>query len=428
MGGTLVIDRPEVLADEPVTFSVTGCEPGEIVTVTASWVAGDEEATSEARFEAPATGVVEPARLPSRGGSYTGVDPYGLWSLAELKEFRSATKDLEPWTVTVTSTGTAWESSGSLVRAKLARSVRRIDVASGPLRGIAFVPEGTGPFPGVLLVTGSGGGVASVQCSAALLASRGFATFALAYFNYPDLPSELVDIPLEYFRAGMDWLSANVPVSGRIAVMGESRGGELALLLGSTFPERIAAVVAMVPSGVVWAGLTRGPSEEPRPAWTWRGRPVPAMPESSAAEAGPPPRRGDAVVYTPSFLASLADASPQAREAAEIPVEKAGGPILLTSGEDDALWPSTTLAEIAVQRARSRGAQFPVRHLSFPDAGHVFTRPAGFPIGVSAVHPVMGENIAYGGSAAGNARASVSAWHEITGFLRASLPAPGSAR
>jgi hypothetical protein len=34
---------------------------------------------------------------------------------------------------------------------------------------------------------------------AALLASRGFATFALAYFDVEGLPSGLYEIPLKYF-------------------------------------------------------------------------------------------------------------------------------------------------------------------------------------------------------------------------------------
>jgi dienelactone hydrolase len=424
VGGTLVIDEPEILADEPVTFRLTGCTPGEIVAVSASWVVGDEEVRSEARFEAPETGVIEPGRLASLGGTYTGVEPYGLWSLIEIKDARAATRTLDPWTVSVTAAGQTWESSGSLVRRKLPASVRMTDLASGPLRGAAFTPAGSGPFPAVLLVSGSGGGITSVQTSAALLASRGFATLALAYFNYPDLPSELVNIPLEYFRDGLDWLTANVPTTGRVAVMGESRGGELALLLGSSYPDKIAAVVAMVPSGVVWGGLRRERSTVPAAAWTREGSPVPALPGSSASRADPPPERAGAVVLTPSFEASLAAAQPEAFAAAQIPVERCGGPVLMLSGEDDALWPSTALAEIAVQRGRMHGAGFPIRHLRYPDAGHAFVRPAGFPVPASAVHPVTGEHIAYGGSPAGNAHASASSWREITEFLRASLPVP----
>jgi dienelactone hydrolase len=419
----LVIESPEVLTDEPARFAVTGCTAGELVTVTASWLVDGDEVRAEAHFEAPDDGIVDPRRLASIGGTYTGVEPHGLWWSVDIKDARAATGTLEPWTVSITAAGQDWESQGSLTRRKLAGSVRRVDVSSAALRGVAFVPAGPGPFPAVLLVSGSGGGITSVQCSAALLASRGFATLALAYFNYPGLPSELVNIPLEYFLAGLRWLTASVPTTGRVAVMGESRGGELSLLLGSSFPDEVAAVVATVPSGMVWGGLGRDRSAPPAAAWTRDGRPVPAL-RSTAADREDPPYRGDAVSFTPSFEAALASAPAAERQAAEIPVERCSGPVLLLSGEDDALWPSVALAEIAVQRGRAHGARFPIRHLRYPDAGHTFTRPPGFPAPVSAVHPVTGEHIAYGGSPVGNAHASAGSWDEIIAFLRASLPVP----
>ncbi len=423
MTGKLVVGQAEVLADEPVRFFVTGCTPGEVVTITAGWTVGGTQARSEAQFVAPADGVVDPARLPSVAGSYTGVEPYGLWWAAGPGAAASATESLDAWKVSVMAAGNGWESSGSLLRQKVGRSVRRIDVADGPLRGIAFVPEGPGPFPTVLMFSGSGGGITTVQCTAALLAGHGFAAFALAYFNYPELPSELVDIPLEYFRAAIDWLTSNVPVAGgRVAVMGASRGGELALLLGSSYPSEVAAVVAMVPSGLVWAGLTKERAQGSF-AWTRDGKPVQPLPSISGDHEDPPYRDG-ALVLTPSFEARIAEASPAALAAAEIPVEETGGPVLLLSAEDDALWPSVALAEIAVRRGREHGAAHPIRHVRYPDAGHVFTRPAGFPISTRAVHPITGELIAYGGSETGNAHASTSSWQEILTFLRSSLPAP----
>jgi dienelactone hydrolase len=146
------------------------------------------------------------------------------------------------------------------------------------------------------------------------------------------------------------------------------------------------------------------------------------------AGPGQPPApsyRDGAIVLTPSFEARLAAASADEMAAAEIPVERCDGPVLLLSAEDDALWPSVALAEVAARRARGHGGAHHVRHLRYPDAGHVFTRPAGFPIPASAEHPITGEVIAYGGSPAGNAHASAASWAEILAFLGASLPPPG---
>ncbi len=414
------MDQAEALADEPVRFAIAGCAPGELVTVTASWADGDWQASSTAQFIAPGNGVIEPAEQASVGGDYTGVEPYGLWWAAGPAAAAAAVDSLAPWPVSVTAAGSGWETSGSLVRLKVGPGVRRIDVAEDGLRGIAFVPHGPGPFPSVLLFSGSGGGIGTVQCSAALLASHGFAAFALAYFNYPGLPAELVDIPLEYFQAAIGWLKLNAPAAGgRVAVMGASRGGELALLLGSSYPDEVAAVVAMVPSGVVWAGFGRDGGGGV--AWTLDGKPVQPLPSISGE--GPEPTYQDgAIVLTPSFEARLAAASPADLATAEIPVERCAGPVLMVSGEDDALWPSVALADIAVRRGREHGAVHPIRHIHYPGAGHAFTRPAGFPVQVSAVHPVSGELIAFGGSVPGNAHASTASWQEILAFLLASLP------
>jgi dienelactone hydrolase len=218
----------------------------------------------------------------------------------------------------------------------------------------------------------------------------------------------------------MDWLIANAPAAGgRVAVMGASRGGELALLLGSSYPERVAAVVAKVPSGVVWGGLTKDDDTD-CDAWTREGRPIhPLTGEGIPLEALP--RRDGAIALTPSFEAVLAAAPQDQLTAAEIPVERCGGPVLMLSAEDDAMWPSVAMSEIAAARAERHGIRHSVRHLRYPDAGHTCTVPAGFPVPLAAVHPVTGGRYAYGGTTVGNAHASASSWHETIEFLRTSL-------
>src|SRR5947199_123091 len=82
-------------------------------------------------------------------------------------------------------------------------------------------------------------------------------SMALAYFNYEGLPQDLIEIPLEYFETAIGWLQRRPDLDGdRIAVSGTSRGGELVLLLGATFPA-VKAVIAYVPSGIVHGGIGR---------------------------------------------------------------------------------------------------------------------------------------------------------------------------
>lgn len=60
-----------------------------------------------------------------------------------------------------------------------------------------YVLEGRGPFPGVIDMFGTAGG--NIEFRAALLASRGYATLALAYMLYEDLPLKITEVNFEYF-------------------------------------------------------------------------------------------------------------------------------------------------------------------------------------------------------------------------------------
>ena len=170
------------------------------------------------------------------------------------------------------------------------------------------------PGPG-----GLRGGLAAPGSRPPLLASRGYAALALAYFNYEHLPLYLHAIPLEYFETALHWLQRRPEVrADRMAVLGYSRGGELALLLGSTFPA-LTAVVGYVPSGVVHGsiGVVGGP------AWTYRGEPVPYLFPPDAARHEEVVRQ-EPVALAPWYLGNLEDGEAVAR--ATIPVERINGP------------------------------------------------------------------------------------------------------
>jgi dienelactone hydrolase len=423
MSGTVVVERSVVLVDDPVALSVRGCEPGEVITLSATWTIGDETVRTVGQFTASSDGVVDPARDESIGGTYVGVEPYGLWWSLDRQDPFEESDVLAPWDVVIRATGRGWESVASLTRVKVDATVRQVPVHAGRLRGVAFFPDRPGPLPSVVVFSGSGGGLGGlggVQSTAALLASRGFAALALAYFRYEDLPADLVEIPLEYFAEGIEWLKSQVTVLGdRVAVVGASRGGELALLLGSVFPDDIAAVVAKVPSGVIWGGIGTEPTPN-APAWTFEGRAVAPL-AGEGTERDDLPLRDGAAMLTPSFEARLASASPADLADATIPIERFGGPILLLSAEDDAMWPSVALSEIVVERGAAQKVEESIRHLHYGDAGHTFTAPAGFPIARAAIHPLSGQYYAYGGTLTGNAHASVDSWNEILDFLQTSL-------
>lgn len=300
-------------------------------------------------------------------------------------------------------------------RLYVADGVERIPVREDGLVGTLFVPPGAGPHPVVITLSGSGGGLS--EGGAALYASHGYAGFALAYFNYADLPQDLIEIPLEYFETAIGWLQRQPRLDGdRIAVAGTSRGGELVLLLGATFPA-LKAVIAYVPSGIVHGGISRSGVRGGSPAWTFRGEAIPYLqprPEKLSAEPPPPPK-GAPIPLTPRFLRGLEDA--EAAALAEIPVERINGPVLLISGKDDAMWPSTRMAEIARRRLEAHHFRHPYRHLAYEGAGHMIGTPYLPTTVLASRHPLTGEMFAYGGTPQAYAAAREDSWRQILKLL-----------
>jgi dienelactone hydrolase len=234
-----------------------------------------------------------------------------------------------------------------------------------------------------------------------------------------DLPKYLSAIPLEYFDKALQWLNRQEVVQdGMLGVMGASRGGELVLLLGATFPS-IRAVVAGVPSGIVHGGF---PTEGS--AWTYEGKPVPYAPFDMTPCMAPPANEKKPLAFTPVFLHGLlygAFTKPESVAAAVIPVEKTNGPILFISGKDDQMWPASILSEISVARLKKHKHPFSFEHLCYDGAGHWIGIPNMPATETSIKHPVDGGVYELGGSPKDNAAASADSWKKIIQFFKTSL-------
>jgi hypothetical protein len=157
-----------------------------------------------------------------------------------------------------------------------------------------------------------------------------YPVLTLAYFGEPGLPQQLLDIPLEYFRKAITLLRAQPHVDpGHVLVYGLSRGGELALLLGATFPSEVNGVIAGSPSSAI-NGST---SSRDGAAWTLHGTPLtPGQP---------------------------------------IPVDRIPGPIVQACGGMDYVWPSCTYVAQVNARLIAHHFRYPVTTLRFPEGGHL---------------------------------------------------------
>jgi dienelactone hydrolase len=289
--------------------------------------------------------------------------------------------------------------------------------------GRLFIPPGRGPHPVVIVLSGSGGGFDLDK--AAVLSRHGFATLALAYFGVAPLPTWLHRIPLEYFEAALTWLSAHPEIdSARVGILGVSRGAELALLLGSTFPQ-IRAIVAYAPSSVAWAASGRDKSTgELIPCWTWRGKPVPFAPLPLRGfmwrSAFPVVALKRPVMFRDLFRSGLRNR--EAVERAAIPVENIRGPILLVSGGDDHLWPAAEMTEAIIARLKRNGSAHAPEHLHFAHAGHMLRYPH-LPVTArdSRNKHLRGARFSFGGTPVADAEAQTQAWHRAIAFLHANL-------
>ncbi|HEV8651697.1 MAG TPA: acyl-CoA thioester hydrolase/BAAT C-terminal domain-containing protein [Actinomycetes bacterium] len=349
---SMSVSPQTALLDQPVTVSVRGLPAGARATVAATATdAGGTTWSASAQFQATSAGVVS-LDQPSLGGSYAGVNPMGLFELMAPPPDSTPTVFLSPdagYDVTLQATVGGRVAAGATARRQGPAAVgvveKELRPARGEIYGNLYLPKNTAARrPAVLVFGGSDGGL-SISFAAALLAAHGYPSLALAYFNEPGLPQGLDNIRLEYFTNALGVLRAQPGVDPRhVLVMGASRGGEAALLLGAYFPRLVNGVIAGVPSSVVNPSIP----DTTQPAWTLHGRPLPAVSPSDFWRPTPPGK-------------------PQA----VIAVERIRGPVLLTCGALDLRWPSCDHTDAITARLAARQFAYPVTALRYPDAGHL---------------------------------------------------------
>jgi dienelactone hydrolase len=395
---TLEVNPSRALIDQSAVIRATGLDPNERVTIQAHLIDGGGHAwSSEAEFVAGASGIVDASKQPPTKGSYTEISPMGLiWAMMPTEKHVASYQfpnNEAPQVIDFALLRQGHQVATAQLEQLAVANDLRITILRGHLHGMFFAPNTAGPHPGVLVVGGSEGGLPSEK--AAWLASRGFAALALAYFHYEDLPLNLAAIPLEYFGQALGWMMQRPEIAPeRLAVMGTSRGGELALQLGSMYPQ-IKAVVAYVPANVRYPACC-GNTAVPY-AWTWKGQPLTyAMPR-------------------------LKD-NPMTELAAEIAVERTNGPLLLIGGKDDGVWPSSTMVKAIADRLHRSQFRYRVEILEYPHAGHRAGRPEIVPTWHGKMrHPISGREMDVGGSARGDAESSLDAIPKVLGFLNDAL-------
>lgn len=401
----------------PVNVQAKGFKAGERIILRARSEDGNKVGwESSAVFVADKKGIVNIATQAPVSGDYSEVDPAGLfWSMKpqglEEKDWRSYSfRGLDRMTLTLT----AERDSEVLATARVERLLRlqesqlvRESIREEGLVATLFYPAEGGPHPAVINLGGSGGGLSEQR--EALLSSYGYAVLALAYFGIEHLPQECIEIPIEYFDKAIRWFKAHKAVNPeRIAVSGGSKGGELALLLGATFPD-IKAVIGIAPSALVWQGISQK-SFEPRSSWSRNGQGLPFAPFNLIWTDFQKLLKKEPIAfrewYNPEKI------NPDRVKTAAIEVEKINGPVLLISGSDDQMWPSEVFSEMVMKRLKEHGHPYPNQHISFEGAGHAYELPY-LPTAANQTN----RRFIVGGNPRSDAHASLGSWKAILDFL-----------
>jgi dienelactone hydrolase len=269
-----------------------------------------------------------------------------------------------------------------------------------------------------VLLGGSEGGD-MMKYAAPQFAQYGYVAASVAYFREPGLPQTLENIPVETVGTALQDIAKRPDVDpNRIAIMGISKGAELALLAASTYPQ-IHAVIADVPSPFAWQGIAQG-NEPATSSWTLGGKPVPYVHYSAAMGQlfGAAFGTGKPLDLRKGYDASITQNKAQIPEAM-FHLENIRGPVLFIAAGDDQVWDSVAQSNVGMQYLHDHHHPYDDRLIVYPSAGHIFLFSA--PNRPMTSVPLGKLTMLLGGTLQANLDAEHRAWPKIGAFLQGAL-------
>ncbi|XP_056621068.1 acyl-coenzyme A thioesterase 6 [Triplophysa dalaica] len=393
--------------EDPVHVTVNGLNPRQRVQLR-SRVTDDNGLVfqASATYEASDNCQVDLTSHPSLGGSFTGIEPMGLfWALkADTEACKFAKTDVtRPVLVDIeVLSNDEVIAQATNERHCMADGVRRVPVTEGRIRGTLFLPPaGTGPFPGILDTYVFRG--LPFELRAALLAKQGFAVLALAFQGYQDLPKRAEKFHLEYFEEGIAFLRQQPEVKGqKIGLISISKSGDLALSMAAFLPGI---------SATVWINGCNANTL------------VPVYYKDVCL----PPLMFDIAKtkITPSGMLDIGDVmhDPMSKKGlpSVIPIECNTGNFMFIMSEADRNWHSAYYARLACDRLKAHGKNN-YELVAYEKAGHFIELPY-MPFCVADFHGVAGKVVYFGGEPKAHSEAQLDAWPRILNFFRKYLGA-----
>ncbi|CAB1339820.1 unnamed protein product [Coregonus sp. 'balchen'] len=360
-----LLPSPRCFFDEPVHVKVDGLSPHQKVGLR-SKLRDDKGIIfrASALYSADSKGQVDLCLSPSLGGSYTGVEPMGLfWAMTPETPHSRLLKKNVLGSIMV-DVDALHEDTGEILASKtnerqfMTEGMRRIPLGlkNGRIRGTLFLPPG----------------ISEVRAS--LLANKGFVVLALGYYGFQDLPKTMSkSLDLEYFEEAITFLRRQPQVATAWI-----NGCNANVMIPLHYKDLV------IP---------------------------PLMPVL------------ENITLTPSSLLNIRDTIPaqttERNRGSVIPIERSGSRFLFAASEDDMNWNSCLFAQQAAAQLRHHGKEnFEV--VTYPRAGHFLEVPY-MPHYPSGFHAVLGKVVVFGGEAKANHEAQLDLWRRVQEFFRTHL-------
>lgn len=222
----------------------------------------------------------------------------------------------------------------------------------------------TNPAPLLVFLGGSEGGMSMTNSRSTQERQQyldaGFALLVIGYFGLPGTPTGLDRIELSGIIEAINSTIENPAIKAeKLAVLGVSKGAELALVLASKF-NQFSTVISVVGSDAVFGSPEWYSTSS---SWSWQQQPLPFVPFTLKSAVAL--MQGD---YRRGYEIAMQD---QKRyQQAKIPVEQMTADVLFISGTADELWPSSEMSDRMMSRLQQHHYKFRSQHLKISGAGH----------------------------------------------------------
>jgi len=393
------------LLDQVARVTAEGLPPSVPVILTTK-LRNDKERInfkSTNTFVTTSKGRIDTALQAPVSGNYSGVHSSGpLWS---VRPQPGSVKRLwpgditQPLDYTLSLSDTASEdllASTSVTRSYLSEGVRRVEVREDGFVGTLFLPPHPSPAPAIITLYGGMTRNGVPEDRAAMLASKGYATLALAYFGVGDLPKVYGELDIEYFEKAALWLVQRPEVSGgSVGLCGISMGGSICLAMAQFLGPLVAAVVVLGANYVSSPGGFKYKKE---------------VVEASTYIANP----NTALLGRDGWLEGGTEMLFRQPER-QVIFEKSEAPVLGIVGEEDE--EMREIARFSFERAKVAG-KLNCHLVELDGTGHLIDLPHS-PLCKTASHPLClpHQRMWYGGQVQPHALAQFKAWTLLTEFF-----------